>query len=164
MGISLVLKVMGSLLNSCFWISGLMTDELRSFLELNLPKAKEAKKQKFRLGIADTKIGSHIHEVTKIPCESGEFILELFRGVRLHFDRFLKDLKVCISLRSPSALVFICLFFCSRYEIILLLINFLSPPCLQFHSLETWKKPNLVWGTVTVGQKSSSMSTGLTIW
>jgi nucleolar protein 56 len=97
-GIYLVLKVMGSLLNSSFWISGLMTDELRSFLELNLPKVKEVKKPKFRLGIADTKIGSHIHEVTKLPCESGEFILELLRGVRLHFDRFLKDLKVCISL------------------------------------------------------------------
>jgi len=162
-GIYLVLKVMGSLLNSSFWISGLMTDELRSFLELNLPKVKEVKKPKFRLGIADTKIGSHIHEVTKIPCESGEFILELLRGVRLHFDRFLKDLKVCISLCSPSPLVFIGLFFFSSYEIILLLINFLSSR-FQFHSLETWKKPNLVWGTVTAGQKSSSMSTGLTIW
>ncbi|XP_062169518.1 nucleolar protein 56-like [Alnus glutinosa] len=81
-------------LNQCNAVSeGLMTDELRSFLELNLPKVKEVKKPKFRLGIADTKIGSHIHEVTKIPCESGEFILELLRGVRLHFDRFLKDLK-----------------------------------------------------------------------
>ncbi|XP_059443156.1 nucleolar protein 56-like [Corylus avellana] len=81
-------------LNQCNAVSeGLMTDELRSFLELNLPKVKEVKKSKFRLGIADTKIGSHIHEVTKIPCESGEFILELLRGVRLHFDRFLKDLK-----------------------------------------------------------------------
>ncbi|KAG2678587.1 hypothetical protein I3843_11G009200 [Carya illinoinensis] len=81
-------------LNQCNAISeGLMTDELRSFLELNLPKVKEGKKLKFRLGVVDTKVGSHIHEVTKIPCESGDFIHELLRGVRLHFDRFLKDLK-----------------------------------------------------------------------
>lgn len=81
-------------LNQCNAVSeGLMTDELRSFLELNLPKVKEGKKPKYKLGIADTKIGSHIHEVTKIPCESGDFVLEILRGVRLHFDRFLKDLK-----------------------------------------------------------------------
>ncbi|KAG6619044.1 hypothetical protein I3842_Q110700 [Carya illinoinensis] len=81
-------------LNQCNAVSeGIMTDELRSFLELNLPKVKEDKKTKFRLGITDTKIGSHIHEATKIPCESGDFIHELLRGVRLHFDRFLKDLK-----------------------------------------------------------------------
>ncbi|GMY15077.1 Nucleolar protein 56 [Fagus crenata] len=72
---------------------GLMTDELRSFLELSLPKVKEGKKPKFRLGIEETKIGSHIHEVTKIPCESGDFVRELIRGVRQHFERFLKDLK-----------------------------------------------------------------------
>ncbi|KAG1371180.1 nucleolar protein 56 [Cocos nucifera] len=30
---------------------------------------------------------------TKIPCQSNEFVLELLRGVRLHFDRFIKDLK-----------------------------------------------------------------------
>ncbi|KAH0874082.1 hypothetical protein HID58_071444, partial [Brassica napus] len=39
------------------------------------------------------KLGSHILEATKIPCQSKEFVLELLRGVRLHFDRFIKDLK-----------------------------------------------------------------------
>ncbi|XP_030938148.1 nucleolar protein 56-like [Quercus lobata] len=81
-------------LNQCNAVSeGLMTDELRSFLELNLPKVKADKKPKFKLGLVDTKIGSHIHEVTKIPCESGDFVHELLRGVRLHFSKFLKDLK-----------------------------------------------------------------------
>ena len=65
-------------------------------MELNLPKVKGDKKPKFKLGLVDTKIGSHIHEVTKIPCESGDFIHELLRGVRLHFSKFLKDLKVSI--------------------------------------------------------------------
>ncbi|KAF8390613.1 hypothetical protein HHK36_025140 [Tetracentron sinense] len=81
-------------LNQCNAVSeGLMTDELRNFLELNLPKIKEGKKPKFSLGVAEPKIGSHIFEVTKIPCQSNEFVLELIRGVRLHFDRFIKDLK-----------------------------------------------------------------------
>lgn len=71
-----------------------MTDELRNFLELNLPKVKEGKKAKFSLGVAEPKVGSQISEVTKIPCQSNEFVLEILRGVRLHFDKFIKDLKV----------------------------------------------------------------------
>ncbi|KVI06169.1 nucleolar protein 56-like [Cynara cardunculus var. scolymus] len=81
-------------LNQCNAVSeGQMTDELRNFLELSLPKVKEGKKPKFSLGVADPKIGSHIYEETKIPCQSNEFILELVRGVRLHFDRFIENLK-----------------------------------------------------------------------
>ncbi|XP_064981849.1 nucleolar protein 56-like [Musa acuminata AAA Group] len=81
-------------LNQCNAVSeGLMTDELRNFLEMNLPKVKEGKKAKFSLGVAEPKVGSQIFEVTKIPCQSNEFVLELLRGVRLHFDRFIKDLK-----------------------------------------------------------------------
>ncbi|XP_044487067.1 nucleolar protein 56-like [Mangifera indica] len=81
-------------LNQCNSVSeGLMTDELRNFLELNLPKVKEGKKPKFSLGVSEPKIGSHIFEVTKIPCQSNELVLELLRGVRLHFDRFIKELK-----------------------------------------------------------------------
>ncbi|WOK96031.1 hypothetical protein Cni_G04738 [Canna indica] len=81
-------------LNQCNAISeGLMTEELRNFLEMNLPKVKEGKKAKFSLGVAEPKVGSQVFEVTKIPCQSNEFVLELLRGVRLHFDRFIKDLK-----------------------------------------------------------------------
>lgn len=71
-----------------------MTDELRSFLELNLPKPKEGKKAKYSLGVVEPKVGSHISEVTGIPCQSNEFVQELLRGVRLHFDRFINELKV----------------------------------------------------------------------
>lgn len=81
-------------LNQCNAISeGIMTDELRSFLELNLPKPKEGKKAKYSLGVVEPKVGSHIAEVTGIPCQSNEFVQELLRGVRLHFDRFIKELK-----------------------------------------------------------------------
>ncbi|GLU12734.1 hypothetical protein SLE2022_293930 [Rubroshorea leprosula] len=81
-------------LNQCNSVSeGSMADELRSFLELNLSKVKEGKKPKFSVGVAEPKLGSHIFEATKIPCQSNDFVLELLRGVRLHFDRFIKDLK-----------------------------------------------------------------------
>ncbi|KAK6148073.1 hypothetical protein DH2020_018985 [Rehmannia glutinosa] len=46
-------------------------------------RRKEAKVQ-FRSGRA--KLGSHIYEVTKIPCQSNEFVLELLRGVLSETD------------------------------------------------------------------------------
>ncbi|KAE8781296.1 nucleolar protein 56-like [Hordeum vulgare] len=73
--------------------SGIMTDELRNFLELNLPKVKEGKKAKFRVGVMEPKVGSHITEATGIPCESNDYIQELLRAVRLHFDQFVEQLK-----------------------------------------------------------------------
>ncbi|KAJ1413274.1 hypothetical protein SESBI_19821 [Sesbania bispinosa] len=81
-------------LKQCNAVSeGILTDELRTVLETNLPKVKEGKKSKFSLGVSDSKIGSQISEVTKIPCQSNEFVNELLRGVRLHFDKFVSDLK-----------------------------------------------------------------------
>ena len=65
-------------LNQCNVVSkGLMTDELRNFLELNLPKVKEGKKPKFRLGVVEPKLGSQIFEVLSIPCQSNDFVSEL---------------------------------------------------------------------------------------
>ncbi|VAH22419.1 unnamed protein product [Triticum turgidum subsp. durum] len=81
-------------LNQCNAISeGIMTDELRTFLELNLPKVKEGKKAKFRVGVMEPKVGSHITEATGIPCESNDYVQELLRAVRLHFDQFIDQLK-----------------------------------------------------------------------
>ncbi|GJN10784.1 hypothetical protein PR202_ga28906 [Eleusine coracana subsp. coracana] len=81
-------------LNQCNAISeGIMTDELRNFLELNLPKVKEGKKAKYSIGVMEPKVGSHISEATGIPCQSNEFVQELLRGVRLHFDQFIDQLK-----------------------------------------------------------------------
>nr|XP_020201544.1 nucleolar protein 56 isoform X2 [Aegilops tauschii subsp. strangulata] len=81
-------------LNQCNAISeGIMTDELRNFLELNLPKVKEGKKAKFRVGVMEPKVGSHITEATGIPCESNDYVQELLRAVRLHLDQFIDQLK-----------------------------------------------------------------------
>ncbi|KAM3371652.1 hypothetical protein ACQJBY_018842 [Aegilops geniculata] len=81
-------------LNQCNAISeGIMTDELRNFLELNLPKVKEGKKAKFTVGVMEPKVGSHITEATGIPCQSNDYVQELLRAVRLHFDQFIEQLK-----------------------------------------------------------------------
>jgi nucleolar protein 56 len=80
-----------------YWIvggAGIMTDELRNFLELNLPKVKEGKKARYSVGVMEPKVGSHVSEATGIPCQSNEFVQELLRGVRLHFDQFISQLKV----------------------------------------------------------------------
>ena len=82
-----------------------MTDELRNFLELNLPKVKEGKKAKYSLGVMETKIGSHISEATGIPCQSNEFVQELLRGVRLHFNQFVGHLKVMNLLLSLTSVL-----------------------------------------------------------
>ncbi|XP_026437367.1 nucleolar protein 56-like [Papaver somniferum] len=70
---------------------GIMTEELRNFLELKLPKVKKGEKPQFSLGVADPKIGSQIFKETKIPCQSDEFILELLRGIRFHYETLISD-------------------------------------------------------------------------
>jgi nucleolar protein 56 len=45
------------------------------------------------LGVFEAKLGSIIQETTAIPCVCNEFVGEVLRGVRMHFTRFLDDLK-----------------------------------------------------------------------
>lgn len=81
-------------LEQCNAISeGLLTDELRNFVEMNVPKVKEGKKAKFSLGVAEPKLGSAIQEATGVPCQANDLILEFLRGIRLHFKHFVKGLK-----------------------------------------------------------------------
>ncbi|KAH9614112.1 hypothetical protein KSS87_008226 [Heliosperma pusillum] len=79
-------------LSQCNSVSeGIMTDELRNCLDLNFPE--KSKSKDLVLGVADSKLGASIFEETKLSCRSNEFVLELLRGVRQHFDKFIKDLK-----------------------------------------------------------------------
>jgi nucleolar protein 56 len=74
---------------------GLMTDELREFLESNLGKAAKGGKEKvkFALGVADPKVGGMIQEATGIPCAANDLVQELLRGVRQHFSKLVKGLR-----------------------------------------------------------------------
>lgn len=51
------------------------------------------KQKKASLGVVDTKLGNIVSEKLGIKCTSGSLVLELLRGIRLHFDRFIKGLK-----------------------------------------------------------------------
>jgi len=70
---------------------GEVTEYLANFLEMNLAKAK--KKGKGLLGIQDPKIANHVNEKLGIKCISGELVHEICRGIRLHFDKFIRGLK-----------------------------------------------------------------------
>uniref|UniRef100_A0A7S1WZH6 Nucleolar protein 56 n=1 Tax=Tetraselmis chuii TaxID=63592 RepID=A0A7S1WZH6_9CHLO len=70
-----------------------LTEGLSAFLEQNLPQVKPGKKPKFKLGVYEPKLGSAIQEALGIPCESNEVTGEMLRGVRAHFDRFVKGLQ-----------------------------------------------------------------------
>ncbi|GAX85586.1 hypothetical protein CEUSTIGMA_g13001.t1 [Chlamydomonas eustigma] len=70
-----------------------LTDELKGFLELNLPKVKTGKTPKFKLGVSDPKLGSAIQESTDIPCIANDAVGEVLRGIRQAFTRFLDGLS-----------------------------------------------------------------------
>jgi nucleolar protein 56 len=67
---------------------------LSGFLEQNLPKAKSVKKCSYTLGVSDSKIGTGIQEALNMKCNAAEkVVMELMRGVRLHFATMMKDLE-----------------------------------------------------------------------
>jgi nucleolar protein 56 len=57
---------------------GLVHDDLRTFLDTNLPKEK--KRAKMTLGVADPRIASTINEFFSISCQHTGVIPELLRG------------------------------------------------------------------------------------
>ena len=74
---------------------GIVTDYLRSLLEINLPKA--GKKNKVTLGVSErTLAGSIKAAFPGVECETGdteEVVQDLLRGIRLHAPKLLKQLQ-----------------------------------------------------------------------
>jgi len=70
---------------------GEVSEYLANFLEMNLPKVKKG--DALRLGVYEPKLGAMINETLGFKCESTEMVQELLRGIRFHFNRFLKVLK-----------------------------------------------------------------------
>ncbi|QSZ31416.1 hypothetical protein DSL72_000981 [Monilinia vaccinii-corymbosi] len=74
---------------------GVLSDYLKSNLELNMPKP--SKKKKTILGVSDkTLAGSIKEEFPGISCETGEtseVVADLLRGLRLHAPKLLKGLQ-----------------------------------------------------------------------
>lgn len=74
-----------------WWVylyAGVVHDDLKVFLESNVPTGK--KKSKVALGISDPKIGAGIQESCNIQCESGPTVLEVLRGIRFHFHKLIQ--------------------------------------------------------------------------
>lgn len=71
---------------------GIVTSDLAAFLESKLPKSSSGKKPKYYLGVQDPKIGTAIQEGLSIPCNSNDTLAEIYRGIRLHFDRYVDAL------------------------------------------------------------------------
>jgi len=69
---------------------GVLSSFLKNFLEVNLPSNK---KNKFKLGVAEEKLGTSIQEELGIDCTKNATILEITRGIRLHFNKFISELK-----------------------------------------------------------------------
>ncbi|CAI5732937.1 unnamed protein product [Peronospora destructor] len=71
---------------------GLLSDDLKDFLEMNLPKVKAGKKGNFALGVQDKGLAQAISDELHAPCNTSETTLEIVRGVRMHFSTFVKEL------------------------------------------------------------------------
>jgi len=69
---------------------GLLHEDLRLFLETNVPKSR--KKTKSSLGLGDTRLAAAIHEEMTITCVNNSVVTEIIRGLRFHFHHFVKGL------------------------------------------------------------------------
>ncbi|KAJ3272401.1 snoRNP complex protein nop56 [Terramyces sp. JEL0728] len=70
---------------------GIMSAHLKAFLELNLAKA--GKKQKVILGVGEATLGGAIKEGLGYDCQVNDVFRELIRGVKMHADKLLSQLK-----------------------------------------------------------------------
>ncbi|KAJ3125305.1 snoRNP complex protein nop56 [Nowakowskiella sp. JEL0407] len=71
---------------------GIVNEHLRTFLELQMPKA--SKKSKPQLGVCHATLAGSIKVDLGYDCltpETNEIVMELLRGVRVHADKFLSD-------------------------------------------------------------------------
>eukprot|EP00696_Hemimastix_kukwesjijk_P007510 gnl/Hemi2/19492_TR6479_c0_g2_i1.p1 gnl/Hemi2/19492_TR6479_c0_g2~~gnl/Hemi2/19492_TR6479_c0_g2_i1.p1 ORF type:complete len:500 (+),score=212.42 gnl/Hemi2/19492_TR6479_c0_g2_i1:81-1580(+) len=68
---------------------GLVSDFLKDFLTRNLPK----KTSKVILGCQDHKLATTIHDTLNLNIKTDDTVLEIFRGVRLHFPKLVQQFK-----------------------------------------------------------------------
>ena len=71
---------------------GVVHDDLKLFLDTNLPKATGKKESKLQLGVADSKISAAINEALEIQCTHVGAVPEIIRGIRQHFANLVKGL------------------------------------------------------------------------
>jgi len=67
---------------------GIVNEDLRAFLEQNVPRTKPGKEAKAHVGVIEPKIGTAIQDGLGLPCVSNEAVVEVIRGVRAHFPHY----------------------------------------------------------------------------
>lgn len=72
---------------------GTLHEDLKLFLDTNLPKSSSKKESsKVTLGLADSKIAASINEALSVACTHVGAVPEILRGIRLHFANLVKGL------------------------------------------------------------------------
>ncbi len=79
---------------------GMATDELKLFLQTNLPK----KLKKVVLGVADPKLGSMLSEEIGVKVSHVGVVPEIVRGVRAHFPKLVRGLSDEMSAKAQLGL------------------------------------------------------------
>ncbi|XP_077992310.1 nucleolar protein 56-like [Glandiceps talaboti] len=79
---------------------GILSNDLKEFLETNLP----AKKKKLVLGVGDSRIGGAISETLSVTCSSSGVVPEVIRGIRSHFSKMLKGCTAALENKAQLGL------------------------------------------------------------
>lgn len=84
-------------------IEGKLPDDLKIFLEENLP-SKEKKKRKILLGVSDARIGAAITEEFNVTCSFSDIVPEVLRGIRYHYGKLVEDVAQDTMYSAESSL------------------------------------------------------------
>ncbi|KAG1720943.1 hypothetical protein EDB19DRAFT_1898397 [Suillus lakei] len=81
---------------------GILSDHLRSLLELNLSKPKKG--SKIVLAVSDANLANAIFENLAIKCDASETSQEVLRGIRFHAPKLLKGLDATDLIKAQLGL------------------------------------------------------------
>merc|ERR1719220_1616738 len=92
-------KTAGDALSNINSVSeGIVSDDLKLFLETNMPKGKAV------LGVSDSKLSSSISDACGIKCSHIGVVPEVIRGIRQHFTKLVKGFSAATSDKSQLGL------------------------------------------------------------
>jgi len=77
---------------------GLVHDDLKLFLDTNMPKGKAV------LGVSDSKLSAGINDACNIKCSHIGVIPEVIRGIRMHFAKLVKGFSTVTSDKAQLGL------------------------------------------------------------
>lgn len=80
---------------------GVVTEDLKLFLETNMPKGG---KKGGILGVVDSKLSASINEALDIKCSHIGVIPEVIRGIRMHFTKLVKGFSAVTSDKAQLGL------------------------------------------------------------